>query len=318
MNAGIYKILCSANNKVYIGQAKDVYARWRGHRYALTRGIHVNQHLQNAWGKYGAAAFSFTVAQWCVVEDLGRLEIIHLDAVPEQLRLNIGPAGDNPTAGVAKTQGHKEKQSRAMGGLPFFAKHMLTGEVTRHTLRSDLVGFNKAHVGACLRGDRKSHNGYEFFYDYSALTEYVKPAKAPKRPPSRAVVSTCIATGEETLFARVVDTKAAGFHRGLVTQCLAGERAETRGHTWRYADGLPHKHMSEQQRERLLGFRTRGGSRPVEGVDLDGVVQCCFPYIRAAAVALGVTSAAISHSLAGKQKAGGLYWRYAEKERAPG
>lgn len=61
--SGIYKIVCSANGKVYVGSAVDLQARKRGHWYALRTNTHKNCHLQNAWHKYGANRFGFVIIE---------------------------------------------------------------------------------------------------------------------------------------------------------------------------------------------------------------------------------------------------------------
>lgn len=42
--------------------------RWSEHRYDLNKNQHTNPHLQNAWNKYGASAFSFLLAKKCPPE----------------------------------------------------------------------------------------------------------------------------------------------------------------------------------------------------------------------------------------------------------
>ena len=63
---GIYTITCEPNKKMYVGSAKDVTNRWAQHQAMLSCGVHTNVHLQRAWSKYGADAFTFTL-----VEQLG-------------------------------------------------------------------------------------------------------------------------------------------------------------------------------------------------------------------------------------------------------
>lgn len=60
---GIYFIMCSANNKIYIGSAKNLYNRWREHKAMLSRGIHFNKNLQRAWDKYGSDYFEYSIKE---------------------------------------------------------------------------------------------------------------------------------------------------------------------------------------------------------------------------------------------------------------
>jgi group I intron endonuclease len=65
--SGIYEIRNTINGKRYIGSAVDTNKRWRTHKSHLNRGLHKNPHLQNAWNKYGANAFKFSVIETCFV-----------------------------------------------------------------------------------------------------------------------------------------------------------------------------------------------------------------------------------------------------------
>lgn len=59
MPSGIYKIINKKNNKLYIGSGKNLNDRKRSHFTSLKQNSHNNQHLQNAWNKYGQNAFKF-------------------------------------------------------------------------------------------------------------------------------------------------------------------------------------------------------------------------------------------------------------------
>lgn len=63
MAQGIYGIRCLANGRVYVGQSQNMESRWSGHRRELRQGTHYNDHLQNAWNKYGADNFAFFICE---------------------------------------------------------------------------------------------------------------------------------------------------------------------------------------------------------------------------------------------------------------
>lgn len=69
--SGIYKIICLANGKVYIGSAVNIGKRWRSHFQSLNSGRHNSRHLLHAWQKYGATAFIFEM-----LESVNRLDIL--------------------------------------------------------------------------------------------------------------------------------------------------------------------------------------------------------------------------------------------------
>ena len=43
--AGIYKITCLKNNKIYIGSSIELHTRRRNHFLELRKGIHYNSYL---------------------------------------------------------------------------------------------------------------------------------------------------------------------------------------------------------------------------------------------------------------------------------
>lgn len=60
---GIYQIRNIINGMVYIGSSMDISTRWREHKYDLRMNNHRNQHLQNAYNKYGKDAFVYEVLE---------------------------------------------------------------------------------------------------------------------------------------------------------------------------------------------------------------------------------------------------------------
>ena len=68
---GIYQIRNIINNKIYIGQSLNIKTRFLQHKQALRKNRHPNQHLQNAWNKYGksnAVAIYGTMKEKVIIE----------------------------------------------------------------------------------------------------------------------------------------------------------------------------------------------------------------------------------------------------------
>ena len=57
----LYQIKNTENGKCYIGSTKNWNRRKNLHKYALENDKHINNHLQNAWNKYGSESFEFEV-----------------------------------------------------------------------------------------------------------------------------------------------------------------------------------------------------------------------------------------------------------------
>lgn len=57
----VYQIKNILNNKSYIGSSANYSRRFNEHKSRLRNNKHANQHLQNAWNKYGEENFVFNV-----------------------------------------------------------------------------------------------------------------------------------------------------------------------------------------------------------------------------------------------------------------
>ena len=62
-HGGIYQIRHDLSGRVYVGSAVSITKRCAQHIRELNRSKHHSQKLQNAWNKYGADAFSFSVIE---------------------------------------------------------------------------------------------------------------------------------------------------------------------------------------------------------------------------------------------------------------
>lgn len=60
---GVYKIINTINNKIYVGSSIKLNSRFRRHTYALEKSQHHNPHLQRAWNKYSEDSFEFKIIE---------------------------------------------------------------------------------------------------------------------------------------------------------------------------------------------------------------------------------------------------------------
>ena len=66
---GIYKITCTANNKIYIGSSSNIYQRWHRHKSNFRLNV-ANKNIQNSYNKYGNDTFLFEIIEECLVDSL--------------------------------------------------------------------------------------------------------------------------------------------------------------------------------------------------------------------------------------------------------
>ena len=71
---GIYQIRNLVDNKIYIGSSKSLYQRLRRHLNNLRKNKHDNQHLQNAFNKYGESSFIFEIVEFCNLSEQYEVE----------------------------------------------------------------------------------------------------------------------------------------------------------------------------------------------------------------------------------------------------
>ena len=89
---GIYKIVNTLNNKVYVGSAIDIDTRWRRHKKMLIECYHHSKKLQNSYNKHGINNFNYEIIELCefdVASDVGNQRYIdklnYWDAVKKEL-----------------------------------------------------------------------------------------------------------------------------------------------------------------------------------------------------------------------------------------
>lgn len=170
-NSGIYCIINKVNGKRYVGQTYDVNYRWRRHKNDLKCNCHSNQHLQNAWNKYGEDNFDFTVLEMCPLKDLDEKEIYWInfyDCFNNGYNLAEGGLG---CRGYKHTEEELQKMREAQTKTPPVLQYTLEGEFVKEwfsaSTASKALGYNNAtNIRLCCRkenGTKQSH-GYIWVY----------------------------------------------------------------------------------------------------------------------------------------------------------
>lgn len=113
--AYIYCIENMANGKKYIGQTKRTFRdRKNQHIYHLKRNTHQNQHLQNAWNKYGEVNFRIDIIEKCNISSLDEREVFWINFYNSMELGYNKEAGGNLNKIISNQT--REKHSKAQTG----------------------------------------------------------------------------------------------------------------------------------------------------------------------------------------------------------
>lgn len=110
---GIYKIVNKATGQCYVGQSQRMEKRIKEHFRLLRWNKHTNQHLQNAYNKYGADNFYGAIEVECPdLEELDMLEEAFLKneaCFLEPTVYNIADFAKAPMRGKTHTEEAKQR-----------------------------------------------------------------------------------------------------------------------------------------------------------------------------------------------------------------
>lgn len=140
--SGIYYIKNIINNKLYIGQSIDIYARLSRHKTDL-RGGRDSKHLQKSYNKYGENNFEFAVLMECPIDDLDYWEKYYI----AKWNTQSADFGYNLDGGGSKSRLMSEETKCLLS--QFLMGHAVSEE-TRNKIRenhADFSGENNPNFG---------------------------------------------------------------------------------------------------------------------------------------------------------------------------
>lgn len=144
---GIYRIVHLLTGREYVGQARNIDQRWKGHLSRLKGGRHHARHLQYAWRKYGGVAFAFEVIELCDLASLDEREQYWIDT--RKPVFNTAPIAGSPCGMVASAETRAKISQAGLG-----RKH---SEETKAKIRAAHIGRKHSdETRAKMRGRIKS------------------------------------------------------------------------------------------------------------------------------------------------------------------
>lgn len=164
---GIYKVINLINNKLYIGQSKQIYKRLEDHYYNLSNNRHRNKHLQNSWNKHGEENFLFEILEVCDIENLDTIEK-HYISLYNSMNRDFGynnESGGNK--GKTKSLESRLKISISRMGKYSGKDHPMYGkprtEATKYKLKLALTGRHHTEETKQKMSKAKKGENHPFF-----------------------------------------------------------------------------------------------------------------------------------------------------------
>lgn len=143
--SGIYKIINKVNGKYYVGSSSQLnvqYGRWYKHKRDLTKGVHINSHLQFAWNKYGPDAFDFVIVEETAREKMEETEQKYLDIAKEEkdkcYNQNFLVSGTNFRPEIIKKRTESMKRFYLNNPNPQIGRKQ--SEATKEKIRRKAIG----------------------------------------------------------------------------------------------------------------------------------------------------------------------------------
>ena len=236
MTQGIYKIINVINNKFYVGSAVNFARRKTRHFSELRRNKHSNPKLQNAWIKYGEAAFVFVIVEELELGvDILAAETVWLKQhVGKEYCYNLGVDATAPMLGMAgvlsPTWGYKHTAT-AKARISKTSKSRIQTEEEKSKRIKTMQGHfvapsTRAKISASLSGEKN------FNYGKPRSQGFIDKV-------SKAVVASD-GQGKQTLYPSISELRAAldmkppTVNRALKSGC-AITRGRYTGWTFKYA-----------------------------------------------------------------------------------
>jgi len=149
---GIYCFRNNVTNKVYVGSSIDISYRKRKHLETLRANRHRNQFFQRAFIKYGEIAFSFSVLETCLREELQLREdywIVTLNSLNKKYGYNLVSADRREISPSTKRKiSAGQKRSYENGRIPFNKGRLFSEEHKANIKRGIRRTFEGGRISA--------------------------------------------------------------------------------------------------------------------------------------------------------------------------
>lgn len=287
---GIYKITNLINGKIYIGQSKDIYKRWKEHKTAARKKTgRANYPLYSAIKKYKIENFSFEIVEICTFEESNEKEKYWI-ASYNSLCEKMGGYGYNLTIGgqISNTYVGNDVQGKRVYQYDLFGNYIK--EYRNQHKAAKAVGL-KASASICQAIKKNgTAGGYQWrFEKYKNIPPHQKNYKCKKvfqYTLEGDFIRSFNSCAEATDFIGCSDT--------LIQLCCSNGCKTGKGFRWSYSYS---KHLPP-----LKSIVQPTKWKEVALVSKDEKIINIFPCAKIASEETGVSYRAIQHCLCGECK----------------
>jgi predicted GIY-YIG superfamily endonuclease len=184
--SGIYCIINIKNNKRYVGSSRNVSSRLWCHRSELRNNKHDNQHLQNAWNKYGEQMFDYYILEKCEESKLQEREQYYITSLNPEYNI----IKDIIRNEIPEETKRKMSESRIKGFEKGTVKCYQNKEIWQYDLEGNFIkkydnikhaaietGVNRSNINRYLSGIYKKGGNFLWSLDGNIPEPYIKPKR---------------------------------------------------------------------------------------------------------------------------------------------
>lgn len=149
--SGIYVVVNSVTGAFYLGSSVDLDGRMRTHLRDLGKGRHYNSHLQAAFNKYGAAAFTTEAICFVDASELHATETRLLQRVVRRpFCYNVAIDAGAPARGLERSETHRRRLAAANAGQkpsPLAIARSIAARLGKPFSEEHRANLKRAHKG---------------------------------------------------------------------------------------------------------------------------------------------------------------------------
>ena len=204
---GIYRIINTSNNYIYIGSASGkfgIHQRFQDHKKNLRKKSHHNIYLQRSWDKHGEDMFRFEIVEFCHKSECIEREQFFIDTL-------------SPEYNICKVAGNT---------LGLNCEDFMSPQAIKNKRAKQSLNISKALIGKKKSEAHAIKCGAKFFNVYEAICIITR-----KRGQSAMYIKGKYV---KRWLKREECAKELNISSKLIRRCLQGKRQQTHNYIFEY------------------------------------------------------------------------------------